>query len=672
MKMHLALGFLIAARGFAEKVNPIEQVLNMITDLQAKVISEGEESHKVFAEFSEWCEDEARELGFSIKTAKAEIESLEATIAKESASIEELNTKIEDIGAELSLDEADLKAATEIRAKEQADFEAEETELTEVIDTLKRATAILEREMAKSAGASMLQLKSAGTLVQALTAMVQASLISASDAGKLTGLLQQVQQSTEDDADSGAPAAAVYKGQSGGIIEVLQDLLEKAETQLDGLRKAETSSLQNYQVLAQNLKDEIKNGNADMEEAKKGLAASSSAKAEAEGDLAATSKDLASDEDTKAALHANCMEKAETFEAEQKSRGEELKAIAEAKSIIQETTSGATSQTYSFLQLRSSSDMAAVRFVQGLAQKQNSTALAQLAMQMASAARVSADPFAKIKGLIADMIDKLEKEAAADAEHKAFCDKELGENEAKEADKIAEIEKLTTKIDQWSARSAQLKEEVATLGKELAALAKSQQTMDKIREDEKALYDKNRPELEKGLEGVKLALKVLRDYYATDDKAHSAAEGASSGIVGLLEVIESDFSKNLAEMISTEEASANEYEEQSKQNAVDKTNKEQDVKYKTQEAAARDKETAEAKDDREGVQKELDAVQAVLKSLHGQCDETVTPYEELKRRREADIAGLKEALSILEGEAVLLQTGSNSRRLRAVRKHIAA
>jgi chromosome segregation ATPase len=672
MQLHLALALLVAARGLAEQVTPIEQVLTMITDLQAKVISEGEESHKVFAEFSEWCEDEARELGFSIKTAKGEIESLEATIAKESASIEELNTKIEDIAAELSLDEADLKAATEIRAKEQADFEAEEKELTEVIDTLKRATAILEREMAKSAGASMLQLKNAGTLAQALTAMVQASLISSSDAGKLTGLLQQMQQSTDDDADPGAPEAAVYKGQSGGIIEVLQDLLEKAETQLDGLRKAETASLQNYQVLAQNLKDEIKNGNTDLEEAKKGLAASSSAKAEAEGDLSATSKDLASDEESKAALHADCMEKAETFEAEQKSRGEELKAIATAKSVIQDTTSGATSQTYSFLQLRSSSDMAAVRFVQGLAQKQNSTVLAQLAMQMASAARVSADPFAKIKGLIADMIDKLEKEAAADAEHKAFCDKELGENEAKEADKIAEIEKLTTNIDQWTARSAQLKEEVATLEKELAALAKSQQTMDKIRGDEKALYDKNRPELEKGLEGVKLALKILRDYYASDGKAHSAAEGSSSGIIGLLEVIESDFSKNLAEMISTEEAAASEYEEQSKQNAVDKTNKEQDVKYKTEEAATRDKETAEAKTDREGVQKELDAVQAVLKSLHEQCDETVTPYEELKRRREAEIAGLKEALSILEGEAVLLQRASSSRRLRAVHRHAAA
>merc|ERR1719343_1323154 len=172
--------------------------------------------------------------------------------------------------------------------------------------------------------------------------------------------------------------------QDGGIIATLEDLLDKASTQLDGLRKAEAA-----------------------------------------GDLDATSKDMASDESTKAALHANCMEKAETFEAEVKSRAEELKALAEAKKVLKETTSGAGEQSYAFLQLgsglASGAELAhfeAVRFVQGLAQKQNSKSLAQLAMRMASAIRAGQaagdDPFAKVKGLISDMIAKLEDEAAAD------------------------------------------------------------------------------------------------------------------------------------------------------------------------------------------------------------------------------------------------------------------
>merc|ERR1719401_3268476 len=191
------------------------------------------------------------------------------------------------------------------------------------------------------------------------------------------------------------------------------------------------------------------------------------------------------------------------------------------------------------------------------------------------------DPFAKIKGLISDMIARLENEADADASHKAYCDKELGETNVKHADKTAEIEKLSTSIDQMTARSAQLKEEVARLQKELAELAASQADMDKLRAQENEDYTKNKADLEQGIEGVKIALKVLRDYYANDDKAHEEAQGAGQGIIGLLEVIESDFTKTLAEMISTEEAAAAAYDKQTKENQITKTAKDQDVKHKS-------------------------------------------------------------------------------------------
>merc|ERR1719446_2001024 len=185
----------------------------------------------------------------------------------------------------------------------------------------------------------------------------------------------------------------------------------------------------------------------------------------------------------------------------------------------------------------------------------------------------SADIFSKVKGLISDMIEKLNKEAEADATEKAYCDKEMAETEQKKADKEAAVEKLSTSIDSMSAKSAKLKEEVAELQKELAATAKAQAEMDKLRAEEKAAYDKNSAEMEKGVKGVRLALKVLNDYYAKSDKAHSSADGAGSGIIGLLEVCESDFTKGLAEMTATEEAAVAEYDTTSKENEITKATK---------------------------------------------------------------------------------------------------
>merc|ERR1719353_2066339 len=135
-----------------------------------------------------------------------------------------------------------------------------------------------------------------------------------------------------------------------------------------------------------------------------------------------------------------------------------------------------------------------------------------------------------------------------------------------------------------TSKSAKLKEEVAELQKQLAQLASSQAEMDKIRAEEKALYEKNHAEMKQGIEGVQKALSVLKDYYASQGD-HNAAKGAGSGIIGMLEVVESDFSKGLAEMEVTESTAASEYDRTSKQNELARTMKGQDVKYKTKEAA---------------------------------------------------------------------------------------
>merc|ERR1712176_805329 len=155
------------------------------------------------------------------------------------------------------------------------------------------------------------------------------------------------------------------------------------------------------------------------------------------------------------------------------------------------------------------------------------------------------------------------------------------------------------------------------------------------------------------------ALRILNEYYAKTDKAHASADGAGHGIIGLLEVIGSDFSQALAEFTSVEETAAADYARQSKENEIEKVTKEQDVKYKNKESGDLDAATAEATSDRSGVETELSAVQEYLDSLAAQCITTggnmgteghnAETYEQRVARRSSEIAGLKEALNILDG-----------------------
>merc|ERR1712151_757253 len=254
---------------------------------------------------------------------------------------------------------------------------------------------------------------------------------------------------------------------------------------------------------------------------------------------------------------------------------------------------------------------------------------------------------------------------SADATHKAYCDKELSESNAKKTEKTNEITKLSTRIDRQQAQSAHLKEEVAALQAALAKLAKSQAEMDRIRQEEHDAFTASKAELDKALTGIKLALKILNEYYAKEGKAHSAADGASSGIIGLLEVCEADFSKNLAQITSDEDAAAGEYEQVSKDNEIEETAKSQDVRFKVKEFKRLDKFSGELIEDRTGVQAELDAVNEYLSKIHSECDERAETYASRKARREAEIAGLKSALQTLETETSLIQKRSQ-RQLRGM------
>merc|ERR1719305_2085639 len=424
-----------------------------------------------------------------------------------------------------------------------------------------------------------------------------------------------------------------------------------------------------------------------MNEEKSAKAAAAEGKATAEGDLATTVKELSDGEEELATANGDCMTTAADHEATVAARNEELKVIATAEKILKESTSGAVGQTYSFLQvavasqLKTRLDLAnseVINMVKKLARDHHSAALAQLASRIAVVVRYGgkdgADPFAKVKGLISEMITKLEKEAEAEATEKAYCDEQMAKTEAKKSELDDTIAQLTNKIDRAAARSASLKEEVVELEKELAELAKTQSEMDKIRSEEKANFDVAKAELTQGLTGVRKALGVLRDYYggaaalvqedSTFDAAmkqpavpqqHEKAGGAGGSIINILEVCESDFANNLSKEETEEADAVSEYEKTTQENKVSKSMKEQDAKYQAAEATALDKEISELSGDRDTSNTELAAVMEYYGKIKERCIAKPESYEERKARREAEIEGLKEALSILENETAFMQ-----------------
>merc|ERR1719390_310930 len=138
---------------------------------------------------------------------------------------------------------------------------------------------------------------------------------------------------------------------------------------------------------------------------------------------------------------------------------------------------------------------------------------------------------------------------------------------------------------------------------------------------------------------------------------HSKAEGAGGSVIGMLEVVESDFAKDLATEEAQETDAEVEYQKTTQTNKVTKTMKEQDVKYKTKEFKSLDKTIGELSGDKETAGTEQAAVLEYDAKIKERCIAKPETYEERKGRREAEIAGLREALSILENEAAFVQHG---------------
>jgi len=640
-------------------VTPIQKVIQMLGDMAAKGKKAMEEEAAMQAEYATFCKDTAWEKTTSIKTAKASIEELTADIGKADADVMVAAKEIAALTADISSWTASVKTGTREREEASATFAEVHKDYTDSIDAVARAISVLKSSPGQSfAQESLLQLSSLGR-------------ISAKDKKRIMAFLQKgvTNALIQDAMDMDQPQAKVvaYESSSGGVIEMVEKLGEKFEEEKAALEQKEATDKHSFDMMMQDLNQQITYGTEEKDSKVALKAKREGDKADAEGEMEDTKVTMAEDEKFLSDLIAECEAKAMEVEQNQKTRQEELDAIAKAIEIMSsDEVSGSGDkhlpgliQTSSYVQLRStaqsSAQQAVAIFLEDKAERTGSRILALLAD------KVQADPFKKIVKMIKDMITKLTEEANEEAEHKGFCDSELGANKQTRDTKTEESEMLKATIEELSADIAKLAQEITDLSNQITELDSAIKKATDMRTAEKEKNTATIADAAAGKEAVGKAMSVLKAFY---DKAATATAltqiktGApytgmgGGGILGMLEVCESDFARLESETTTGEAEAAKEYESFMGDSSEAKATKEDAVKHKSGTKQSKESALATAKKDLAGVSDELTAALAYYEKLKPSCVDAGESYEERVARRKEEIESLQEALKILNGESI--------------------
>merc|ERR1719456_1151988 len=281
---------------------------------------------------------------------------------------------------------------------------------------------------------------------------------------------------------------------------------------------------------------------------------------------------------------------------------------------------------------RSPAQVRVSQFLQDQGRQLNSKILAALAV------RVADDPFKKVKKMIQDLIYRLMEEANAEATQKGWCDEELATNKQTREHKSKEVDTLTSEIDALEAEIAKLTEDVKELSAAIAELDKAMAHATELRTAEHEKNTATVADAKDAQTAVAQALTVLKDFYAKAaaatallqkkqspppifEEPYKGMQGENGGVVGMLEVMESD-SK------AAEAAAQTEYDEFMHDSEMDKTAKEKDVEHKTIKKQDDNEALVTAKDDLESAKKELAAAMKYFDKLKPSCVDSGVSYEE--------------------------------------------
>jgi hypothetical protein len=648
----------------------VQKVIELLEGLVKKSKKEKHEEQMQFAAYEGWCTGTQKEKETAIKDADQAIEQLNADIQTYDADVERLSEEIAELDANVQKWQAEMEEAIKVREIEKADYMKTHTDYTESVAALDMAINVLKQNNYGSAAA--LVQKKALSKVQSLKGVPDTSK-------QVIDAFLATESSNLDIVDDNTP---VYEPKSGEIIAMLEKLKDKFGDEKTTLEREEVAATAAHDMLVQNLQGQITSATESKETKTTARAKAKSDSAQAKGDLADTIAVRDDDQKYLDDVTATCDKKKEDFEHRQKLREEEIEAVSKAIDILSSDAVKGNAEKHlpTMLQAKAAKGTALIQvrsikshnnpnlyiaaFLNDQASRLGSRLLATLAM------KVEADPFAKVKKLIEELIARLMTEANAEAEHKGWCDKNMATNEHTRKEKSAAVDTLTANIDELKADMAKLTEEISELVLGVAEIDAAVAKATTLRREEKVKNKQTVKDAKEAQEAVAEALKVLKEFYAKAaeatslaqqknsrrqdpapeifDEPYKGAQAENSGVVGMLEVIQSDFARLESETTMSESQAETEYDNFMGDSAVDKAQKTKDIDHKQTKKENEANALSQAEEDLEATQKQLDAALEEYDDLKKACIAEPMSYEERVALRKQEIESLKEALDILE------------------------
>mmetsp|Transcript_93765 Transcript_93765/g.195536 ORF Transcript_93765/g.195536 Transcript_93765/m.195536 type:complete len:700 (-) Transcript_93765:225-2324(-) len=653
------------------KNRPVTKVITLLKDMQKQLQKEADEDEAIYDKMACWCQTNDREKTEAIKTAEVRIDGLTTKIEELTAGSARLNTEIKNLEKEIAENQDSLDKATAIREKQLAEFNAEEKDLLQSISALKAAITVLSKHHGGSTG--FLQMPK--THMLGVAAMLQNEL--SKHASLLQGVLTPNErraaaaflQAPGDYFDAAPTFKQSYAPQSGEIFGILRQMLETFESNLSASQKEELANQQAYGELKAAKEDEIKAGQAQIDSKTGELADTDEKNAQAKVDVDDTKASLSADEQFLSMLKEKCSMADKEWEERQKTRQLEMEAVSQALAVLSgDDAHDLFTRTFnpSFLQSSSSSDASkdfrasASQVLAAVAAKYSNPKLGALAYQ------VKLDAFTRVKKAIDDMVAQLLKEKDDEIKHKDFCTDEFHQNQLQTEKKDREEQDLTAKIEDLTMAIEQLAHAIEALKGEIAEMQVQLKRAGEDRELQNKEFQTTVADQRETQKLLKAALSFLKDFYAKKEALLQQKQepvgppppsgfetyknnAASGGVMQLIEQIVADAKSMEAEAIKAEEDSQKAYEDFVKDTNASIEAKSKDIVEKSEVKARAEGELVETKEAKEAVILELEQLSNYNAQLHQSCDFVLKNFDLRQTARDEEIEALRQAKAILSG-----------------------